>query len=425
MRVLHFSTVDYGGAGKAAYRLHQNLLSLGLDSRMAVINSQTGDPLVTEIIQRHHPFRLWDFFTKAKLKLTTNQNYYFQDQTASPVGDASRLFDTIGFKPDIIIAHWISNFVTVENLYQLSLLYAGVPIIWYLVDMGPFTGGCHYAWDCTRYMNQCGKCPALYSDNKHDLSYNNWKKKHDVIQKMNITIVSGTGWLTNQAKKATMFNGKRIEQIMLGVDAEIFSPMSRDVVRKELGLPLEEKIIFFGSQYLKLKRKGMLYLIDALKCLKEQLGNDKNKILMVTAGDISGIGSFFANTFQHRHLGVLADDRMLAMAYAAADVFVCPSIEDSGPMMINESIMCGTPVVSFEMGVAPDLVHTGKTGYRAKLKDSEDLAKGVKYVLDLSPDAARYMSKQCSSLGLQFCHHQVQAEAFKKLFESLVGDNRH
>ena len=77
----------------------------------------------------------------------------------------------------------------------------------------------------------------------------------------------------------------------------------------------------------------------------------------------------------------------------------------------------------FEMGVAPNLVHTGKTGYCAQLKNSEDLAKGIKCVLDLSSDKANMISKQCSNLGLQCCHHQVQAEAFKKLFESLVSDN--
>jgi glycosyltransferase involved in cell wall biosynthesis len=293
------------------------------------------------------------------------------------------------------------------------------------MDMAPLTGGCHYAWDCKGYMNQCGKCPALYSDEQYDLSYKNWQKKHDFIQKMHLTIVSATNCLTKQAKKATAFNGKRIEQIMLGVDAEIFKPIPRNVARKKLKLPLEKKIVFFGAQYLEEKRKGTFYLIEALKSLKRQLGTDKNRMLIVTAGNISEIESFLINNFEHKHLGFLATDSMLATAYQAADVFVCSSIEDSGPMMINESIMCGTPVASFEMGVALDLVHTGKTGYRAELQNSVDLANGIKYVLDLPSNEARNMSKQCRSMGVQLYHHQVQAGAFKVLFESLLGDSGH
>ncbi|MHC4570579.1 MAG: glycosyltransferase [Planctomycetota bacterium] len=424
MNILHLSTNDVGGAGKAAYRLHRNLLALGLNSKMMVMARNAKNSDVIPFGGHRSVFKIKSDIAKYFLRMRTDPKYYFQNHSRSPIKRVSDVYGKVPFKPDIIVAHWISNFVSTENLYQLSS-YAGVPVVWYLMDMAPFTGGCHYAWECTGFMNQCGKCPALYSDEKYDLSYRNWKKKYDVIQKMNITIVSATGWLTKQAKKTTVFNGKRIKQIMLGVDAEIFKSMPRDVARTRLNLPLKQKIVLFGAQSLKLKRKGMFHLIEALKSLEKQLGTDKNKILIVTAGDISGIRAFLINNFHHKHLGFLTNDRILATAYQAADVFVCPSIEDSGPMMINESIMCGTPVVCFEMGVAPDLVHTEKTGYCAQLKNSEDLAKGIKYVLDLSLDKASNISKQCSSLGLQFCHHKVQAGAFKKLFESLVGDNCH
>jgi len=420
MNILHLSTRNVGGAGKAAYRLHRNLLAAGVDSKMMVLTRSGRDNDVIPFGSHVSFSKFRSDLAKFFLKMRTDPKYYFQNHSQSPIKRVSDVYSKVPFRPDIIVAHWISNFVTVENLYQLSL-YRGVPIIWYLMDMAPLAGGCHYAWDCTGYMNQCGKCPALYSDEKYDLSYKNWKKKHDVIQKMKITIVSATGWLSRQAKKASVFNGKRIEQIMLGVDTEIFKPVPRDVARKKLKLPIEQKIIFLGAQSFKDERKGMFYLIEALKSLEKQLGADKNKILIVTAGNISGIGSFLSDNFQHRHLGFLAADRMLASAYQAADVFVCPSIEDSGPMMINESFMCGTPVVSFEMGVATDLVHTGKTGYRAKLKDSEDLANGIKYVLELSSDEASNMSKQCSDLGSQFCHPQVQVQAFKELFDSLLS----
>jgi glycosyltransferase involved in cell wall biosynthesis len=420
MNILHLTTTDMGGAGKAAYRLHQNVSAFGFNSKIIVMTTRSDN---NDIITLHSTklfYKIRSNFEKCLLKIRTDPKYYFQNQNRSSVKKADDILNILPFKPDIIVARWITNFLTIEDLYRLSLL-TGSPVIWYMVDMAPLTGGCHYAWDCTGFMNQCGHCPALYSNENHDLSYRNWKKKHDIIQKMQITIVSATDWLNQQAKKATVFNGRKIEQIMLGLDTEIFKPVPRELARAELKLPLKQKIIFLGAKSLKVKRKGTYYLIEALKLLKKQLADDKNKTLIITAGKISAISPYLMDNFKHKHLGPWLNDRMLAKAYQAADVFVCPSIEDSGPMMINESIMCGTPVVTFEMGVALNLVHTGRTGYRAKLKDSKDLAKGIRYVLSLSPKEAKNMSEQCSKLGLKCCHHKVQAHAFSRLFELLVN----
>jgi len=420
MNILHLNTSDFGGAGKAAYRLHRNLLLCGLKSVIMAMTRNTGNGEFIEFGGRRSFAKIRSDIAKFLLNMRTDPKYYFQNNSQSPIKKASDVYDKVPSKPDIIVAHWISNFVTIVNLYQLSLS-AGVPVVWYLLDMAPLTGGCHYAWDCTGYMNKCGRCPALRSKKENDMSRRNWKKKHDLIQKMPITIVPATSRLTAQAKKATVFEGKRIEQIMLGIDAEIFKPVPRHVARAKLRLPLEQKIIFAGATSLKMECKGMFYLSEALKSLKKQLGADNN-ILIITAGNTSGIGSLFSDNFRHKHLDSLTNDEMLAAAYQAADMFVCPSIEDSGPMMINESIMCGTPVVSFNMGVAPDLVHTGKTGYLAELKNSEDLARGIKYVLDLGPDAASDMSRQCGNLGLQLCHPEIQRKAFKRLFDSLLNE---
>lgn len=53
--------------------------------------------------------------------------------------------------------------------------------------------------------------------------------------------------------------------------------------------------------------------------------------------------------------GFLSENELFEV-YCAADVFMSTTIADSGPMMVNYSIACGTPVVSFPIGVAQDLV---------------------------------------------------------------------
>jgi glycosyltransferase involved in cell wall biosynthesis len=85
----------------------------------------------------------------------------------------------------------------------------------------------------------------------------------------------------------------------------------------------------------------------------------------------------------------------LAMAFQSADVFVCPTIEDSGPVMVIQSMLCGTPVVGFKMGVNIDLIENNKTGYIAMLKNVNDLANGIQEFLFLPPSVQNNISEMC------------------------------
>lgn len=336
---------------------------------------------------------------------------------------AHRLLELLPFKPDIIIAHWISNFITVLTLRDLHRM-TGSPVLWYLMDMVPLTGGCHYAFDCNGYTKQCGYCPQLGLKNgKQDLSYHQWQNKRTCIQEMNITAVAASSWSLKQFESSSVFQGKRGERILLGLDVEIFRPIPRDEARRMLGLPIDRKIIFFGAWRITEERKGIRYLVGALRLLHAMLGDNvdmRDRILVVTAGRSENAEQLDI-MFDHRHIGFLNGDVMLAAAYQAADVFVNASIEDAGPMMVNESILCGTPVVSFDMGVAADLVHTGHTGYRARLKNKEDMAVGLRRILEMDDDVRYVMRENCRRLGLQLCHPSVQVRAFETLFAELVA----
>ena len=420
MKILHLSTSDHGGAGAAAFRFHKNIVSRGIDSRMLVLSRQSGDATVVQLEIPNVPSRICRLASKALLKIRTNPDYYFQDQSMSGLSSKLDYFDEINFYPDLIVAHWVSNFVSVEDLYRLSGK-GGIPVLWYLMDMAPLTGGCHYAWDCEGYKNQCGNCPALYSSDSRDLSSRNWRKKQAYIQRMNVTTVAGS-WLIGKAGMASLFTGKRKENIMLGVDSSVFLPGSRTDARKSLGLPADKKILFVGSQSMKQKRKGMQYFLDAMRILEKNKHADKENMVILTAGDATLNKSLRKSRFRSIHLGFLGQDE-LVRAYQAADVFVCPSVEDAGPGMVKQSIMCGTPVVSFKMGVAGDLVRTNSTGYCAILMDSGDLARGIVQILNLNSVDAEIMSSNCRDTGLRLCNEEVQVDKFMCLANAILAEH--
>lgn len=327
--------------------------------------------------------------------------------------NTERILNRAGFTPDIIIVLFMPHFLSFQNLHELNRL-TNAPIYLYLMDMAPLTGGCHYAWDCKGYLGKCGNCPALFSKTEHDQSRINWDFKNKYLEKTNITAIAGTEWQYRQLQNSSLFSNKSKFKILLGIDDCMFKPGNKDEARDIFKLPQNKKIIFFGAAYFDRNRnKGFKELINALEILKTNTIDLTNIHIAIAGNRKEELDSLFP--FDFTYLGYL-NHNQLATAFQAADLFVSPSIEDSGPMMVNQSIMCGTPVVAFEMGVALDLVITGRTGYLAKLKNCDDLANGINYVIKLSDNEYRTMSENCRQLALSTYTYQIQIQKFIDIF---------
>ena len=354
-------------------------------------------------------------------KIAINPDYHIQDfdQTVQYYS-TKKILKKLKFKPDVIIYLFQQNFLTAKNLYELNKL-TGAKIFWYMMDTARLTGACHYSWDCKGYISGCGKCPALYSAKENDQSSINFNYKNKYLSKTDIEIIVATEWQKKKAISSLLFKNKPIHKVLLSIDPNVYTFVPKAQAKEKLEISVDKKVIFFGATSINDNRKGMKYLIDALQILKGSFNLKSDNVLLLIAGNSETL--FNTLPYELRHLGLLANNEQLASAYQAADVFVCPSIEDAGPMMINQSIMTGTPVVSFEMGVSLDLVITGKTGYRAKLKNSDDLAKGINAILELDDEAFHQMSSNCRELGLKSCHPDLVKKQFEKLFNKAKIDN--
>jgi glycosyltransferase involved in cell wall biosynthesis len=424
MKVLHLATQDKGGGGggfEASYRLHCHMKAAGVDSVMAVLRKCSSDPSVIDVsayltTTDRLRWLLASLLARAARYRRRSARYFVIEK--GEWFPLQRLTRILPFKPDAIVAHWVSHFLSARMMQQLSSAM-NAPLYWYMMDMAPLTGGCHYAFECQGYTQRCGQCPQLkYGREPLDLSHRQLQKKQSDLLAADITAVVPTSWLKRQAMASTLFSTRSIKQVMLGIDVNMFKPIAQGEARSVLGLPADRKIIFFGAHHIHDERKGFRYLREALGRLHGMLERNlqlRRSILVVTAGSQEG-DTELEMSFEHRHLGFLKGDVRLAAAYQAADVFVNASTEDSGPMMINESILCGTPVVSFDMGVAPDLVHTGRTGYRARLRDAGDMATGLLRVLEMDGDGAQVMRAACRTLGMELCHPDVQVRSFLELF---------
>lgn len=416
MNIIHFSTLNRGGAAQAAYRLHKNMLKNGYKS-LFLVNSQSGsDSSVIEVNTKRFDYHRNILLQRIEDYLHLyDKNYCFYDRQRYSIENSKKLIEKIDLKPAAIFLHWISKFVNLKVIKELQDYYK-VPVYWYLMDMAPFTGGCHYAWDCDGYKNSCENCPAILNKRSKKIAVKTLNYKSSILSQMEVEILSPTSLLTEQSSSSSLFKGLRTHFLPIAVDQDIFKPMQKTEVRSNYNIPLDKKVIYFGTSNIHERRKGYQYLKEALMHLSKSA--DPSNSIIVTAGVTNKVNELFAETgIKHHHLGYLRGDIALAEAYNVSDVFISPSIEDSGPMMLNESMMCGIPIVSFKMGVAVDLVEDGVTGYKVELRDSKALATSIMKILSLKDKEYSRMSINCRNKAIEILSQDIQ---IKKLAEILA-----
>ena len=111
-----------------------------------------------------------------------------------------------------------------------------------------------------------------------------------------------------------------------------FDPELRTKTRKEFGLGADDiALLFAGSGW---ERKGLRFAIRAIAACED------SKLRLLVAG--RGNAAKYASTFA-RFLGELPD---LRPAYAAADIFILPTIYDPFSNACLEAMASGLPVIT-------------------------------------------------------------------------------
>jgi glycosyltransferase involved in cell wall biosynthesis len=415
-RVLHLSLSDLeGGAARAAYRTHRALLAAGHPSRMLVRSKVSGDPAV-EIVD---PPPRWESRRRRVARRLPLRNR-LPEPTATFNFDLPQDFDERSLfrhvgEVDVLCLHRITRFLTVRQIRALHERYA-CALVWIVLDQSPVTGGCHYSLGCEGYTQRCGNCPQLRSADPDDASRTLWLRKQRDLADLPLTFVTPSSDTERWVRRSSLFGEHPVERIALPIDADVFRPIDQAVARTVLRLPPDRKIVFVGAADLGAARKGAAHAVAALKRVRELRREDD--VFVLVAG--SGADEFLREvTLPGRAIGRLADDVALALAYQAADVFLSPSVADAGPMMVPEALLCGRPVVAFDIGYTSDLVTAPGTGYRAALGDADDLASGLAKVL--ADDDGERVARECRKAAAAFDARRVAA-AHADLYRRLVGE---
>lgn len=411
VKVLHINQSDQGGgAAIAAYRLHRTLQSQGLASHLWVGKVTAPEPDVSA-------FPRWPWIESHLSRLNRNSislNYVeLLSSFSVPRHPRYQWADVL---------HFHNLHTGYFNYLALPQITRRKPAVWTLHDMWGFTGHCAYSYDCDRWLQGCGRCPypQEYPPIRFDSSAWEWRLKQWVYgrigtQRSRLAIVTPSQWLADLVSRS-LLGRFPVQVIRAGLDLHQYQAHDPATCRQLLGLPVERRVLFFGVDNLVERRKGGDFILPLLERLPAAL---KQNLTLLMFGN-RGRGLAEKVDIPVVNLGYVQNDHLKAIAYAAADLVLLPTRADNAPLVIQESLACGTPVVAFRVGGVPEFIESGVTGYLAEPENGEDLAWGVQSWLaktDLAPHRAR-----CRQVAEAEYSLTAQADQYRHLYARLIGN---
>lgn len=421
MRVLIVNTSENtGGAAVAANRLKEALNNNGIKAKMLVRDKESDDITVAQLNKSWH--QKWDFLWERfviYMRLHFKRDNLFLIDIANAGTDITK---TREFKEaDVIHLSWINQgMLSLKGIRKI--LESNKPVVWTMHDLWPASSICHYARNCRNYEKQCGNCPLLPGNGSgNDLSARIWRKKRKILERNSILFVTCSRWLADKAKKSGLLSGQKVISIPNPIDSRAFTKENREEARLYAGLPEGKKLILFVSQRVTDKRKGMDYFITAINKMVEAHPEMKDNCGIAILG---GKAEELADKLPlpSYPLGYVSEEKKIASIYNSVDLFVLPSLEDNLPNTIMEAMACGVPCVGFNTGGIPEMIDHLKNGYVAEYKSSDDLARGIHWVLSeadhqsLSNEAMKKVN-QCYSqyaVAMKYIEAYNQAMALKR-----------
>ena len=406
MKVLHIVSGNLEeGAARGALNLHLALMQNGIKSAL-LIDGIIGDKHLDFQKNQSRPRYIRAQLTRRINHLPTLFYRARQKQKFTNVIVGKKLSKDrrIG-KYDVLHFHWVDSaafdFKDLEEISQ--------PIVWTLRDMWPFTGGCHYTYQCKGYLDNCGSCPQLSSNKALDLSLSNIKTK--ILVKKSIKYVAVSNWLKQRALESSVMKLQNIDVIYNGVDTEVFYPEEEKSIRERFQIQENKLIVLVGAIDLIDKYKGLEILIKALSMIEMDF--------VVLSFGKTPIESKLGGHIKVYDLGYLRDPHDLAKVYNTADLFVSASISEAFGKTVAESLACGTPVVCFSDTGSAEIVIDGKTGAIARNGDVKNLAECI--ASQLKSGKIQEKSQDCRSSILQKFDSADVANKYLEIYRDLTS----
>lgn len=181
-------------------------------------------------------------------------------------------------------------------------------------------------------------------------------------------------------------------------------------IKDEYGLNTDYTFLYVGQL---IERKGVNELVSAFNMLPEQLSAG---LLIAGSGPLEkNLHKYLENNNNDnvKLIGYVSEEEKLRL-YANCDCFILPSREDTAPIVINEALAMGLPIIStYGIGSAKQLARPH--GLLVPIGSDVELCNAVIKVTDQYDQF-----KSLGEKGFNFVHEKVNNEKVASTFASAI-----
>lgn len=363
-------------------------------------------------------FKFFRIITRRDYKLLKQRYFFYKYEWRPPVSNRRLLKSLPKDKHyDLILIMFWQEMLSASSLEVLYDKYK-CPIFINCVDYSPMTGGCHFISDCPTFEKGCGSCEIWYSNNPKDFTNKNALEKKRIYEKINPVLLVNKYMDENYASKSPILKNIKREFIFPVINESVFCPIDKKFAKKELNINEKKKVIFFACQNLNDTRKGGKLVLEALNIFYEGLSSvERDNIIVILAGraekEIESVVKFNCKTFGY------VDTKKLTKLYQAADIYLSGSVIDAGPMMVNQALSCGVPVIAFNIGTAIEVINGKNTGYVAKGISSEALVEGLRWWNNISDSEYIEISMNCRNMAMKTTSYKACVDKIMEIYANI------
>ena len=412
MKITHINYSDAnGGAALAALRLHKGLIDKGVDSEMLVRWKRSSVPEVRAIQCRSNiTAKLFRWLDRRRSDSLHN---YANNHEIEILSDARAVYTddllkNIPKDTDVLHLHWVRGLVDYNRFLRVAS--QRWPIVWTLHDLNPILGCTHFPE--SRFPEAPVGCeqPA----DLHAWSRKILKRKaivYDGVEASRLTFACPCAWVDDMVKSSPVLKKFTSKVVHYGVCSDTFQPYDKRTARAYLGIDDDAFVVATSALYFKQSRKGLHLLAQALE------GSPPDWQLLVLGPlpdqSLAGLPMPVVGAGKLKHGGEVA--AMLA----AADVFVLPSLYETGPATVMEAMACELPVIATSVGDVPEMINSPDHGYC--VKPDPKMIRTKLEELYHNPELREAMGKCARSKIIS--SHSVRREVmdYMKLYDEVIN----
>ena len=206
------------------------------------------------------------------------------------------------------------------------------------------------------------------------------------------------------------------------VDTELFRPRNKFEAREKLSLPEDSFLIFTTGHF-----KGGRRLFPLIHTINKLASKHENIGLLIGwtgHGEADSVKESFSIARKMEFVRIIPPTSRINLYYNAADVYILSASSDyviETPMSIIEALSSGTPVITFDINAASEIIRNDINGYLIKNGNFNEMKLKLSHLMD-NMHLSKEFSMNARNLALNNFSYNVVGEQLYNLYRELIDN---